>query len=103
MGRSQTALALALVSIGPLAHAASGQVEAGGAIYGDYCASCHGDGLSNTSNGVTFDLRRLRPEDHERFIASVLDGKRQMPSWRGALKPEQIEAIWAYIRATVDR
>jgi hypothetical protein len=26
-----------------------------------------------------------------------------MPPWRGALKLEQIEAIWAYIRATIDR
>jgi mono/diheme cytochrome c family protein len=26
-----------------------------------------------------------------------------MPSWYGILKPDEIEAIWAYIRATVDR
>ena len=58
---------------------------------------------SNTSGGVTFDLRRLRSEDRERFMDSVLDGKRQMPPWRGALEIEQIEAIWAYVRATVDR
>jgi mono/diheme cytochrome c family protein len=95
-------LVLALVSTCSPAHAGSAQVEAGGAIYGDYCSSCHGDELRNTSNGVTFDLRRLRPEDHDRFVTSVLDGKRQMPSWRGALKPEQIEAVWTYIRATVD-
>jgi mono/diheme cytochrome c family protein len=36
-------------------------------------------------------------------VGSVLDGKRQMPPWRGALDMEQIESIWAYIRATVDR
>jgi len=52
---------------------------------------------------VTFDLRRLRAEDHDRFVDAVLNGKRQMPPWRGALKPEQIDSIWAYIRATVDR
>jgi hypothetical protein len=45
-------------------------------------ASC--DDLKNTSGGVTFDLRRLRPEDSERFFSVVLDGKRQMPPWRGA-------------------
>jgi len=33
----------------------------------------------------------------------VLDGKRQMPPWRGALDMEQVESIWVYIRATVDR
>ena len=78
-------------------------IEAGATIYGDYCASCHGDGLRNTSGGVTFDLRRLRAEDHDRFVDAVLNGKRQMPPWRGALQPEQIDSVWAYIRATVDR
>jgi mono/diheme cytochrome c family protein len=79
------------------------RVAAGEQVYADYCSSCHGEGLRNTSGGVTFDLRRLRPEDHDRFVTSVLDGKRQMPPWRGALELEQIESIWAYIRATVDR
>jgi mono/diheme cytochrome c family protein len=79
------------------------KVEAGEMVYGDYCSSCHGDQLRNTSGGVTFDLRRLRPEDRDRFFTVVLDGKRQMPPWRGALELEQIESIWAYIRAKVDR
>ena len=46
---------------------------------------------------------KLKPEDHERFVNAVLNGKRQMPPWRGALADDQIEAIWAYIRATVDK
>jgi mono/diheme cytochrome c family protein len=79
------------------------QVAAGEQVYADYCSSCHGEGLRNTSGGVTFDLRRLRSEDRDRFVGAVLDGKRQMPPWRGALDLEQIESIWAYIRATVDR
>jgi mono/diheme cytochrome c family protein len=79
------------------------KVQAGEMVYGDYCSSCHGDQLRNTSGGVTYDLRRLRPEDRERFLTAVLDGKRQMPPWRGALEMEQIESIWAYIRAKVDR
>ena len=83
--------------------AQAARVEAGEQVYADYCSSCHGEGLRNTSGGVTFDLRRLRPEDHDRFVTSVLDGKRQMPPWRGALDLEQVESIWAYIRATVDR
>jgi mono/diheme cytochrome c family protein len=109
MTRSQGSLAacavVALVSIASVAHADAdfAKIEAGAAAYGDYCASCHGDGLRNTSGGVTFDLRRLRPEDHARFLNAVLNGKSQMPPWRDALQLEQIEAIWAYIRATVDR
>jgi mono/diheme cytochrome c family protein len=93
----------ALVAIAPVAHADAGKVEAGAIVYGDYCSSCHGEQLRNTSGGVTFDLRRLRPEDHDRFIRATLDGKGQMPPWRGALTIVQIESIWAYIRAQVDR
>jgi len=62
-----------------------------------------GEELRNTSGGVTFDLRRLRPGDHDRYLNGVLNGKSQMPPWRGALEPDQIEAIWAYIRSINDR
>lgn len=79
------------------------KVKAGERTYSDYCATCHGDELRNTSNGVTFDLRRLRPDEHPRFVNSVLNGKKEMPPWKGTLDDEQIEAIWAYIRATVDQ
>jgi cytochrome c6 len=100
-----TASSLALLAMVSAAAADTDakKVEAGEMVYGDYCSSCHGDQLRNTSGGVTFDLRRLRPEDRDRFFTAVLDGKRQMPPWRGALEMEQIDSIWAYIRAKVDR
>jgi len=78
-------------------------IDAGARIYQDYCATCHGDELKNTSNGVTYDLRRLRPDEHPRFVTSVLNGKKDMPPWKGTLEEDQIELIWAYIRASVDR
>ena len=95
-------LCLLLTSSASVPALADAKVEAGATIYGDYCSNCHGDELRNTSGGVTFDLRRLRPEDHDRFVNSVLDGKRQMPAWRGVLDQQKIEAVWAFIRATVD-
>jgi mono/diheme cytochrome c family protein len=85
------------------AWAADAKIEAGATIYGNYCSNCHGDELRNASGGVTFDLRRLRASDHDRFVSSVLNGKSQMPPWRDVLDTGQIESIWAYIRATVDR
>ncbi len=96
---------LIIILWSPFARAApdAKQVAAGEQIYADYCSSCHGEALKNTSGGVTFDLRRLREQDRDRFFSSTLDGKRQMPPWRGALDMQQIEAIWAYVRATVDR
>ena len=90
-------------SMSPAQTAGAAQIAAGERVYSDYCSNCHGEGLRNTSGGVTFDLRRLRNEDRDRFVGAVLDGKRQMPPWRGALDMEQIESIWVYIRATMDR
>lgn len=67
-------------------------------LYDKYCATCHGDDLQNNS-GVAFDLRRLKADEHPRFVNSVLHGKNAMPSWQGVLAPPQLEDIWAYIRA----
>jgi mono/diheme cytochrome c family protein len=79
------------------------RAEAGAAIYALRCAGCHGEELRNTSGGWSFDLRRLRQDEHDRFVDSVTAGKDNMPSWYGILKDDEIEAIWAYIRATVDK
>src|SRR5712671_4863465 len=58
-----TCLGFALVWSASVAQAAA-TVETGAAVYQDYCSSCHGENLRNTSGGVTFDLRRLRAQDH---------------------------------------
>jgi mono/diheme cytochrome c family protein len=97
------AASITLCTSAALAQEKHAEAEAGAAIYDDYCSRCHGEALHNTSGGVTFDLRRLRPTEHERFVNSVLNGKKDMPPWRGVLRPDQIEEVWGYIRATVDR
>lgn len=104
LGSAALILLLAVANVPPSrAEEAAARIATGEQIYADYCSSCHGEELRNTSGGVTFDLRRLRADEHERFLDSVLNGKRQMPPWRGALATEEIEAIWAYIRAKVGR
>jgi mono/diheme cytochrome c family protein len=82
---------------------AAGGSRAGAVIYAQRCAGCHGEALHNTSGGWSFDLRRLRPDEYDRFVNSVTSGKDNMPSWYGILSDEEMEAIWAYIRATVDK
>jgi cytochrome c1 len=67
MSCRQAWLVVALVSTVTVARADTAQVETGERVYGDYCSSCHGEELRNTSAGVTFDLRRLRAGDQERF------------------------------------
>ena len=73
------------------------KVAAGAATYSDYCSTCHGDDLLNS--GRTYDLRRFKAEERPRFENSVLNGKNQMPPWKGVITPEQIDTLWAYIRA----
>jgi len=103
MGRlAVTLLTLVGASSSVLASLDAGAASEGSSLYENYCATCHGEQLHNTSGGVTFDLRRLRPDEHERFVHSVLNGKNQMPPWRGVLDDNQIEDIWAYIRVSVD-
>jgi mono/diheme cytochrome c family protein len=79
-------------------HAAAQETaDRGERIYEKICANCHGDDLHNNS-GVAFDLRRLKADEHPRFVDSVLHGKKAMPSWQGVLTTQQIEDLWAYIR-----
>jgi mono/diheme cytochrome c family protein len=73
------------------------KVAAGEGVYNDYCFTCHGENL--VSSGQTFDLRRLTAADRARFENSVLNGKNQMPPWKGALTSEQIDQLWHFIRA----
>ena len=103
--RSVLAFALSQMMIATIAMPADAQslVEKGDTLYHNRCAGCHGEQLKAFAGGPAFDLRRLRPDEHDRFVESVISGKDNMPSWYGILKPDEIEAIWAYIRATVDR
>ena len=94
---------IALAPAAPVSGADPTTIAAGAQLYGDYCSVCHGEQLKNTGSGGTFDLRRLRAADRERFFTAVLNGKSQMPPWRGVLKAVQIESIWAYVLATIDR
>jgi len=72
-------------------------IEAGEQLYDQHCAECHGEKLR--SSGVTPDLRTLSANDRARFDAMVKDGKDQMPSWDGILTAENLDQLWAYIRA----
>ena len=88
---------LAAYSLSP-AIAQGISAERGERLYEKNCANCHGDELHNNS-GIAFDLRRLKADEHLRFVNSVQHGKNAMPSWEGVLTQEQIEALWLYIRA----
>jgi mono/diheme cytochrome c family protein len=73
------------------------QIHAGAALFAQNCAPCHGAHMADPEGA--FDLRTFPHDQHERFVDSVTHGKNSMPPWGGALKPDEIEALWAYVVA----
>ncbi|HEX9464725.1 MAG TPA: cytochrome c [Alphaproteobacteria bacterium] len=103
LNRRCLAAALSLLLAASAAPACADEAAAakGARLYENYCSTCHGEELQNNSAGLTFDLRRLKPDDHGRFVNSVLNGKNRMPPWKGVLDEAQIELLWSYIRSNV--
>jgi mono/diheme cytochrome c family protein len=72
------------------------RVDQGKAIYAAKCSHCHGPGMLNPGT-VTPDLRKF-PDDHDRFVATVKQGKNnRMPPWGDVLSDDDIAELWAYI------
>jgi mono/diheme cytochrome c family protein len=87
---------LVLCASSAFAQIANPDPEVGRQRYTSYCARCHGINLVSSS-GAYFDLRTFPRDDKERFLKSLNEGKRAMPAWKGIVKPDEMEAIWAYI------
>jgi len=92
-----TLLAVGLVCSTASVCFAEGVAKRGERLYADNCSTCHGEELQNNST-VAFVLRRLKSDEHERFVTSVTQGKNTMPSWDGVLSDQDKEDLWAYIR-----
>ena len=73
------------------------QIRAGAEIFARNCSPCHGPRMQDPESA--FDLRTFPHDQHARFVSSVSRGKNSMPPWAGLLKPEEIEALWAYVVA----
>jgi len=71
------------------------QARLGERIYERNCSPCHGYHMKEPDGA--FDLRTFPHDQHTRFVDSVAHGRNQMPPWAGMLKPEEIEALWAYV------
>jgi mono/diheme cytochrome c family protein len=70
----------------------------GSELFSQICSHCHGPHMVNPGTS-SFDLRKFPHDDRERFFNSVRNGKKSMPPWRDVLHPEEIEAVWAYVRS----
>jgi mono/diheme cytochrome c family protein len=74
------------------------KIVKGEQTFSEYCSTCHGDNL--ISSGQIPDLRRLKATDRTRFESTVINGKNQMPPWKGVVSDDAIDQLWHYIRAT---
>ena len=95
------AVGLMLLSIAGLAQSQSQEAtefEKGRQQFHRTCAQCHGRNM--ISSGVTvYDLRKFPLDQQDRFIASLVNGKGNMPAFRDALTSEQMHALWVYVSA----
>jgi mono/diheme cytochrome c family protein len=71
-------------------------VARGRSLYAHHCSHCHGFNMV-TSGTVAYDLRRFPHNDKARFVNSVVNGKGNMPPWKGTLSEEQVDLLWAYV------
>ncbi|MGG7567835.1 c-type cytochrome [Rhodovulum sp. DZ06] len=76
--------------------AAADEIEKAGKVYKQFCSHCHGIGMVNPGNS-SYDLRKFPQDDKERFLASVMQGKGDMPAWGDILLPEELEQLWLYV------
>ena len=73
------------------------QVKKGAALYASHCESCHGVRMIGPPWAI--DLNTFPRDSPARFVDSVTYGVRGMPPWGDIIKPEEIEALWAYLVA----
>jgi quinohemoprotein ethanol dehydrogenase len=79
-------------------NASPATIREGQILYSQQCFYCHGVGVVSSS-GVP-DLRYASAATHHAFKSIVLGGAYQqmgMPSFKDALKPDQVRAIEAYV------
>ena len=73
------------------------QIHKGAAIYERNCAPCHGPRMADPQGAA--NLRAFPRDQKSRFVVMVTKGKNNMPPWGDVLKPDDIEALWAYVVA----
>ncbi len=73
------------------------QIKRGEMLYAANCESCHGVRMIGPPWAT--DLATFPRDRPDRFADSVSNGIRAMPPWGDVLKPDEIQALWAYLVA----
>lgn len=99
-----TAFLALLMTAGTLAIPARSD-DKSAATYKQKCVACHGaDGKGDTPTGKALGLRSFASAETTKMsdeeLANIIEkGKGKMPKYGSSLKPDEIKAIVAYIRA----
>lgn len=71
----------------------------GSKIYGTHCSGCHGDGgVSNMPGTPDFSRRERLFQPDMALLASIRDGVRVMPAYKGLLSDQEILDVISYLR-----
>ena len=101
MNHVKIILAASLLAFAQLASAQDAfkpeQIKTGSETYARHCAPCHGPRMAGPEGAP--DLRKFPRDQRERFLTAVSKGKNAMPPWGDLLKPDDIDALWAYLVA----
>ena len=73
------------------------QVSQGAALLSRNCAPCHGPRMVDPQSA--FDLRKFPSDEKTRFVNVLMRGKNAMPPLGSLFKPDEIDALWAYVIA----
>ncbi|NMG07667.1 cytochrome c6 PetJ [Brasilonema sp. UFV-L1] len=86
--------------------ALAGDAVKGAKIFSANCVSCHAGGKNLVQANKTLKkdaLEKYGMYSEEAIITQVTKGKNAMPSFKGRLKPVQIEDVTAYVLEKADK
>jgi cytochrome c6 len=91
-----------LVAVVALSLAAPTLAADAAALFASKCAACHGKDGKGSPTGMKMGVKDLSGEKGEsvkEIAEDISAGKGKMPSFKGKLSPDEIQALAKYVKA----
>ena len=75
-------------------------VEVGAAIFSKNCAACHGAKGTGGVGPALAGNPRINIDNPTPMLTTIVQGRNQMPSWRGQLSASDIAAVASFVRSS---
>lgn len=75
-------------------------IEVGAAIFAKNCAACHGTGGAGGIGPALAGNPRVNITNATPMLTTIVQGRNQMPSWRGQLSSSDIAAVATFVRSS---